>query len=145
VDRAAFLSGKLTLDIHGAEGIESITVFEGGNISEGWSALGCRTEEDPTQIYFGFDSTRKYLVADEDCVDMVLLVPEDLAGVGPHTRGILGAGEYRSSNTVKVFFTDDERAFLREKEWAPQWDLYITDYAGWMEDREAEAELTDAQ
>lgn len=142
-DRAAYLSGTLTLNIERGDRSEIVTVFDNGNISEDWEEI--TNESNPDEIYFGFVSRRKYSVALKDRVEMVLSITNDIEGKGPHTRGILRAGEYRSVNYVTVFWIDNDMAFLVEKDWNPQWDIKVTHDTGWMEDRTAHLESTEAK
>ncbi|MCF6285493.1 MAG: hypothetical protein L3K26_09920 [Candidatus Hydrogenedentes bacterium] len=129
-ERAAYLAGTLTLRIHGVDGEELITVFDKGIISEDWDELGCADEESNDKIYFGFQSNQTFMVTNGDHVEMVLELPIDVEGTGPHAKGILGAGEYRATNAIKVYSTDSDVAFLFEKKWSPQWNLDITQETG---------------
>ena len=61
-----------------------------------------------------------------------MTVINDVRGIGPDNRGILKAGEYKSSNKFACYFIDDETVYLHEKEWIPQWNLEITHGTGWM-------------
>ncbi len=134
-ERAAFLAGTLTLDIVRDDQRERITVFENGNITEGWEEISCTSAESPTEIYFGFVSDQRFAIANTDRVEMVLTVPEDIEGVGPHCEGILRAGEYRASDRVTIYSTHEDTAFLRKEDWKPQWDVAVTAETGWMNDR----------
>lgn len=131
-DRAAFLSGTLTLDIVRGDQRERITVFENGNISEGWEEISCSAAESSSDFYFGFVSDRPFSIASTDRVDMILNVANDLQGCGPHRKGILGVGEYRSSVDVTIYSTREDTAFLRKEDWEPQWDVAVTAETGWM-------------
>lgn len=141
-DRTEFLSGKLTLNIERGNRGEIVTVFDNGNISEGWEEIPGSSDQQPNEIYFGFVSRRKYSVASKDRVEIVLSVSDDIKGKGHRVSGILRAGEYRSANYLTISWPDDDMAFLRKEEWNPQWDIEITHVTGWTEDRAAHFEST---
>ena len=129
-DRTAFLAGTLILDIVREDKRERMTVFENGNIGEGWEESSLPSDESCSHIYFGFVSREKFSIASADRVEMTLSVPEGLQGGWRDRKGILPAGEYRASNKATVYVTSEERAFLRKEDWKPTWDVVLTDESG---------------
>ena len=95
MSREGFLSGKLVLRIIREEQSNDIVIFENGKLSDGWEAMPV-TGPRKGEIYFGFRSTRKYLTAPGDKLELELTVTKDLDGIGAVQTGILPAGKYQS-------------------------------------------------
>ncbi len=165
--RKDFLSGKLLLRIIRNGQAADIVIFENGRFSDGWEVMPWRQGPDRGEIYFGFISTRKYLTAPGDKLELELTAAKDLAGVGPSQTGILPAGKYVSRGTYSGLIdeydttfwaeelakeakrTPDEQNALLSKmreqvehkafleSWLDQWPLKITGQKGWLPDEQA--------
>ncbi len=145
------LAGKLMFRINRNGKTTEIVIFENGQMSEDWEPL---TLPNPKagEIYFGFQSSKKYRTAPNDKIDIELYVKEDLDGIGPLETGILLAGTYKAKGIYSGLFdeykvpdqskdlpketldklreTYEFRAFLEN--WKSQWSLEITDDEGWL-------------
>jgi len=162
--RSDFLAGKLVISIIRDGETEDITIFENGNISDGWEAIGDTVMTDlPGDIYFGFVSTKKYLTAPQDKLKIELEVISDLDGIGAMDTGILKSGNYTSTG-VYFLITDKydtsiltkgmSRKQMKESKelidnlkkmysylvvmenWEEKWTLDITGDKGWLTDEQ---------
>lgn len=170
MSREDFLSGKLVLRIIRNSQSSEIVIFENGQFSNGWEAMPLPPAPDRGEIYFGFLSTRKYLTALGDELELELIVTKDLLGIGAFQTGILPAGTYTSRGTYsglideydttllanelakegKKFPSEQETLLNKIREmcehkaflesWKDQWPLIITSEKGWLP-REKAAEL----
>lgn len=162
MSREDFLLGKLVLRILRKGKLNEIIIFEGGQFSDGWEAMPFTRDPNRGEIYFGFLSTRKYLTAPGDELELELIVTKDLLGIGAFQTGILPAGTYTSrgtysglineSNTSWLaeelkkesrFSTSEQEALLKKhheimdyrafmESWKDQWPLKITGEKGWL-------------
>jgi len=169
MSRKDFLSGKLLLRIIRNGESTEIVIFENGKFSEGWEAMPLPQTPDRGEIYFGFISTRKYLTAPGDKLELELTVTKDLAGIGAFQTGILPPGKYASKGTYSGLIdeydttllaeelakegkipTDEQKALLKKwrqklerkaflESWTDQWPLKITSQKGWLPDDRASA------
>lgn len=98
VNRDEVLSGKLTLEVRRGETTNEIVIFEGGAITPGWDA-SLSGSPCAGEFYFLFVSTTRYLTAPGDELELELIVPQDLEGIGAYQAGILEAGTYRTAGT----------------------------------------------
>jgi len=128
--------------------------------------------QDPNkgEIYFGFISTRTYLTAPGDKLELELTVTKDLPGIGALQTGTLPAGKYKSRGTYSGLIDEYDATLLArelakegkkspsEQEtllnkiremyghkafletWKDQWPLIITSEKGWLP-REKAAKL----
>jgi len=168
MSREDFLSGKLVLRIIREGQSNDIVIFENGTLSDGWEAMPI-TGPRKGEIYFGFISTRKYLTAPGDNLELELTVTKDLPGIGAIQTGILPAGKYKSrgaysglvdkydtsalaeelakegkkSPTEQEELLNKWRAMCEHKafleSWKDQWSLKITSEKGWLSDKQATA------
>ncbi len=168
MSREDFLSGKLVLRIIREGQSNDIVIFENGKLSDGWEAMPI-TGPRKGEIYFGFRSTRKYLTAPGDKLELELTVTKDLDGIGAMQTGILPAGKYKSRGAYSWLVDEyDTSAFAEglakkgkqspaEQEellnklrarceyraflelWKDQWALKITSEKGWLSDKQAAA------
>ena len=154
LSRQAFLAGKLVLHIVRDGESTSITIFENGRLSNGWQPMPLENPK-AGEIYFGFQSSRKYSTAPGDRVKIELEVANDLDGIGPLHTGILPAGTYTAEGRYSALLDGDFipqwvqdaqglpeelvekmrqsyalKAFLEN--WEEQWDLRITSENGWL-------------
>ncbi len=165
MSKADFLSGKLVLRIIRGEKNEEIVIFEKGKFSDGWKEMSEQQVEGRGEIYFGFVSTKKYLTAPNDKLELELTVTKDLPGIGAEKSGILPSGIYKSTGTYSGLLDDFESSALGkqllEKEviteeeqkqidvlrsaieykafledWKEQWSLNITSQKGWLTDEQ---------
>ena len=159
--RNDFLSGKLVLRIIRNENTDEITIFEGGNMTDGWESIGIPPALPQGEIYFGFQSTKKYLTAPGDLLQIELKVTKDLDGIGGVETGILPAGTYLSKGrysglidmmmpimdgkeTFFNFMTEDQRDTVRGQfeykawvdNWDERWSLKITSNKGWLSEEQ---------
>ena len=169
MSREDFLSGKLVLRIIREGQSNEIVIFENGKLSDGWEAMPI-TGPRKGEIYFGFISTRKYLTAPGDKLELELTVTKDLAGIGAVQTGILPAGKYKSRGTYLGLIDEYDTTLLANElakegkkspseqetllnkiremcehkafleSWKDQWPLIITSEKGWLP-REKAAEL----
>jgi len=169
MSREDFLSGKLVLRIIREGQSNDIVIFENGKLSDGWEAMPI-TGPRKGEIYFGFISTRKYLTAPGDKLELELTVTKDLAGIGAIQTGILPAGKYKSRGTYSGLVDEYDTSALAEElakkgkkspaeqegllnklramcehkafleSWKDQWPLKITGEKGWLPRKKA-AEL----
>ena len=110
-DRAELLAGKLLLRVTREGKSEELVVFRDGAFIDGWGpvvkqSMG-KTGKEP--IYFMFQSRDRYLTAPGDKVEIVLVVKQDLKGIGALLAGHLPAGTYRSEASA-VWLTDESMA-----------------------------------
>jgi len=168
MSREGFLSGKLVLRIIREGQSNDIVIFENGKLSDGWEAMPI-TGPRKGEIYFGFISTRKYLTAPGDKLELELTVTKDLAGIGAIQTGILPAGKYKSRGTYSGLVDEYDTSALAEElakkgkkspaeqegllnklramcehkafleSWKNQWPLKITSEKGWLPDERASA------
>lgn len=147
------LAGKLILYITRGDETATITIFENDTISEGWESLPRPTFPKAGEIYFGFQSTKKYLTAPGDRLKIELQVKKDLEGIGATETGILPAGTYISEGTYSGLIDEfpvspdlrkdvseetiseirkmiEFKAFMEN--WESQWPLKITSQEGWL-------------
>ncbi len=82
MSREDFLSGKPILRILRKGKLNEIIIFEGGQFSDGWEAMPLAQDPNKGEIYFGFISTRTYLTAPGDKLELELTVTKDLPGIG---------------------------------------------------------------
>jgi len=169
MSRADFLSGKLILRIVRNSQSSEIVIFENGQFTDGWEAMPLSETSGKGEIYFGFMSTRKYLTAPGDKLELELTVTKDLPGIGALQTGILPAGKYKSRGTYSALIdeydttslaqelakegkkTPAEQEALLDKirqmynykafleSWIDQWSLNITGEKGWLPDKQAAA------
>ena len=99
MNRDELLSGKLTLQIRRGDTTNEIVIFEGGAITPGWQPLLSGSPCGEESFYFMFTSTTRYLTAPGDELEVELIVPGDLEGIGVFQTGILEAGTYRTAGT----------------------------------------------
>lgn len=147
LDQEAFLAGRLTIRIVRDGIAESLTVFDSGEITEGWNPIAHQGPE----IYFGFSSTTSYLTSPRDSLEIELLVVEDLDGIGSVMTGVLARGTYfatgsfaliidpapsglsmemRQRLSVEILSMLEPQAFMEC--WRQTWDLRPTGDFGWM-------------
>jgi len=168
MSREDFLSGELVLHIIREGRSNNITIFENGKLSDGWEAMPI-TGPRKGEIYFGFISTRKYLTAPGDKLELELTVTKDLAGIGAIQTGILPAGKYKSRGTYSGLVDEYDTSSFAERwakegkkspaeqeellnklramcehkafleSWKNQWSLKITSEKGWLSDKQATA------
>jgi len=151
MSREELLAGKLVLRVIRSGETNEIIIFENGRMSDGWEAMNF-SDTKAGKIYFGFKSSKKYATAPGDRLELELQVKQDLGGIGPEQKGILGAGTYKARGTysglLDEFKVPDElkdapketinkvrqmyefTAFLEN--WQDQWDLHITSENGWL-------------
>jgi len=149
------LAGKLILRINRNEKTTEIVIFENGQMSEDWEPLALPNPK-AGEIYFGFQSFKKYKTAPNDKIDIELFVKKDLDGIGPLETGVLPAGTYRTQGIYsglldeykvpdqakdlpketldKLRETYEFKAFLEN--WKSQWPLKITGDEGWLPDEQ---------
>lgn len=169
MSREDFLSGKLLLRIMRDGQSNEIVIFEKGLFSDGWEAMPLPNDPNKGEIYFGFISTRKYLTAPGDKLELELTVTKDLLGVGALQTGTLPAGKYKSRGTYSGLIDEyditllaqelakegkmpaEEQQVLLDKlramyeykaflqSWIDQWPLKITSQKGWLPDKQASA------
>jgi len=143
--RKDFLSGKLVLRIIRNEKTDEITIFENGNMTDGWETMDALSDSLKGDIYFGFQSTKKYLTAPGDLLQLELKVTKDLDGIGAFETGILPAGTYTAKGVYGGLIDKGReqykyKAFL-ENNWSEQWSLKITGNKGWLsEERRIQTE-----
>jgi hypothetical protein len=134
-DRKAFLSGRLNLTVTSREGLKtSIPVIDHGGLCDGWKEIGSKKRKSPNNIYFGFYSTKKFLVSNRDAITIKLELFQDVTGMGPNNKGVLKAGVYSTATEFTIYETNG-RAYTGDKNCEPLWDLQITENRGWMADR----------
>lgn len=158
LSRSDFLAGRLALHVLRDGKSTTITIFENGKFSDGWEAIDLQNPK-AGEIYFGFQSSKKYPTAPGDRLTIELLVREDLDGVGPTHAGVLPAGTYTSEGSysglideyalpaqakslpegtlAKLRQTYEFKAFLEN--WEQQWSLKITGEDGWLDQAQREA------
>jgi len=153
VNKEDFLAGKLVLYITRGDETTTITIFENGKISEGWEPMVLPQFLKTGEIYFGFQSTRKYPTAPGDRLKVEFIAKKDLDGIGAIETGILPAGRYVSEGTYSGLIDEfpispalrkdaseetiskirqmyEFKAFLEN--WETQWSLQITSGEGWL-------------
>jgi hypothetical protein len=97
-DAESLLAGALELRIIRNDQLaEQILIFANGKWSEGWFPLVPPVPTTPHAIYFGFISSKAYLTAPGDKIEMRLQVVKPLKGIGPDSSGILAPGLYVTS------------------------------------------------
>jgi len=150
--KSDFLAGKLVLHVLRGGKSTPITIFEKGKFYDGWEAMELRNPK-AGEIYFGFQSSKKYLTAPGDRLRIEFLVIKDLEGIGPTKTGILPAGTYTSTGSYSGLIDEyavpehamdlpeetvtklrkayEFKAFLEN--WEKQWSLKITSEEGWLE------------
>ncbi len=169
ISREDFLSGKLLLRIIRDGQASEIIIFEKGQFTDGWEAMPLSPAPDKGEIYFGFISTRRYLTAPGDKLELELTVKKDLPGIGAMQSGILPAGKYTSKGIYSGLIDEydmtlwakelakegkmpaEEQQALLDKlramyeykafleSWTDQWPLKITSQKGWLPDKQATA------
>lgn len=162
MSREDLLSGKLLLRISRNGQANEIVIFESGKFSDGWEAMPLPPAPERGEIYFGFVSTREYLTAPGDELQLELTVAKDLPGIGALQTGILPAGKYTSTGSYSGLIDEYDITFLAgqlasegkvpsaEQEllldkvramcehkaflesWKEQWPLKITGDTGWL-------------
>jgi len=115
MSREDFLSGKLLLRIIRNEQSNEIIIFENGQFSDGWQAMPLPQAPGRGEIYFGFISTRKYLTAPGDKLELELTVTKDLPGIGGIQTGVLPAGKYTSKGTYSWLVDEYDTTSLAEE------------------------------
>lgn len=171
MSREDFLSGKLLLRIIRDGQASEIVIFEKGQFTDGWEAMPLPPAPDRGEIYFGFISTRTYLTAPGDKLELELTVTKDLPGIGALQTGILPAGKHKSRGTYSGLIDEydttllaqelakegkmpaEEQQVLLDKlramyeykafleSWIDQWPLKITSQKGWLPDKQASASM----
>jgi hypothetical protein len=169
MSRADFLSGKLILRIVRNSQSNEIVIFENGQFTDGWESMSLPPVPGKGEIYFGFTSTRTYLTAPGDKLELELTVTKDLPGIGARQTGILPAGKYTSKGTYSGLIDEydttllakelakegkrsleEQQALLNKlramyeykaflESWTDQWPLKITGEKGWLPDKKASA------
>jgi hypothetical protein len=169
MSREDFLSGKLLLRIMREGQSNEIVIFEKGQFSDGWAAMPLPQDPNKGEIYFGFMSTRTYLTAPGDKLELELTVTKNLPGIGALQTGILPAGKYTSKGTYSGLIDEYDTTFLAKElakegkktpaeqealldkmrqiynykafleSWTDQWPLKITGEKGWLPDKKASA------
>jgi len=169
MSREDFLSGKLLLRIMREGQSNEIVIFEKGQFSDGWAAMPLPQDPNKGEIYFGFMSTRTYLTAPGDKLELELTVTKNLPGIGALQTGILPAGKYTSKGTYSWLIDEYDTTFLAKElakegkktpteqealldkmrqicnykafleSWTDQWPLKITGEKGWLPDKKASA------
>jgi hypothetical protein len=169
MSRADFLSGKLILRIVRNSQSSEIVIFENGQFTDGWEAMPLPTAPGKGEIYFGFMSTRTYLTAPGDKLELELTVTKNLPGIGALQTGILPAGKYTSKGTYSGLIDEYDTTLLAKElakegkktpaeqealldkmrqiynykafleSWTDQWPLKITGEKGWLPDKKASA------
>jgi len=167
MNRKDFLSGKLLLRIIRDGQSNEIVIFEKGRFSDGWEAMPLPSMPDKGEIYFGFISTRTYLTAPGDKLELELTVIKDLPGIGAIQTGTLPAEKYESRGTYSGLIDEYDTTLLAkelakegrispiEQEallnkiremyehkaflelWKDQWPLIITSEKGWLPEEKA--------
>lgn len=150
-DRAAFLEGKLTLKISRPASTNTIVIFDRGQLQDGWGDLPLPRAV-AGEMYFGLKSSKKYLTAPGDRLELELEVKQDLKCIGPSRQGVLSAGTYQTfgsySGLIDEFkpnpgskgTTQETTDAMRRlyawtallQNWQEQWDLRITSEKGWL-------------
>ncbi len=168
MSREDFLSGTLVLRIIRERQSNDIVVFENGKLSDGWEAMPV-TGQRKGEVYFGFISTRKYLTAPGDKLELELTVTKDLDGIGAIRTGILPAGKYKSRGAYSGLVDEYDTSALAEElakegkqspaeqeellaklramcehkafleSWEDQWPLKITSEKGWLSNKQVTA------
>jgi hypothetical protein len=156
LSRKQFLAGKLTLRVTRNDKTTEIIICENGRMSEGWEPLTMPANPKAGELYFGFQSTKKYATAPNDQLEIELHVAKDLEGIGPNQTGTLPAGTYKSKGTYSGLLDEykvpgsldstnketldklrkmyEFKAFLEN--WQDQWQLRITSEDGWLSPQE---------
>ncbi len=97
-DAASLLQGGMELRIiRQGKVVEQIVIFSQGEWAPGWLPMLPPVPTTPDAIYFGFISTKLYLTAPDDLIELRLQVVKPLKGMGPVNSGILPAGLYIAS------------------------------------------------
>ncbi len=154
------LSGTLILRIARGEESQQIVIFEKGAYSDGWQSMQFE-KEGAGEVYFGFQSYRKYPTAPNDRLVLELTLEEDLEGIGAQERGNLPVGFYRSEGTYSGLIDEFDLTELQEsltksekpeaekeqtlaniremynhkaflENWEQEWSLEITGGQGWL-------------
>jgi hypothetical protein len=169
LSREDFLSGKLLLRIIRDTQVSEIVIFEKGKFTNGWEAMPLPPASGKEEIYFGFISTRKYLTAPGDKLELELTVNKDLPGIGATETGILPAGKYTSKGSYSLLIDEYDTTLLAKElaeegkmspeeqqvllnklraiyehkafleSWTDQWPLNITGEKGWLSDEQRAA------
>jgi hypothetical protein len=146
------LAGKLILRISRNGKTTEIVIFENGHMSEGWEPITLPNNPKAGEIYFGFQSSKKYATAPNDKLAIELYVKDDLDGIGPLETGILPAGTYKAQGiysglldeyNVPDHSKDGPKAMLDRlrkmyefkaflENWESQWSLRNTGDEGWL-------------
>jgi hypothetical protein len=135
MDRDAFLSGRLVLQITRGNESQTIIVFESGELSNAWKEMD-DDDKPGNRIYFGFVSQVPFPVSRLDSVELILNVPEDLEGCGNEENGVLKAGEYRSKGTFTFYSAKSgDNVYLTKENWDTLWKLDMEDNGGGTENR----------
>ena len=160
-----FLSGKLVLSITRDNKTEQVVIFDNGKFSEDWEEISDFISPVKGGIYFGFISTKKYLTAPGDKLELVLTAQKDLPGIDELKSGILPAGTYKTEGTYSALLDEydaqvkealskngeitkqqqesldsmksryNNKAFMDS--WKEQWPLNITSEKGWIPEAQA--------
>lgn len=94
------LAGTLELRIiRNKKIVEDIFIFHQGKLAEEWKAMVPPVPTQPSALYFGFVSTKAYLTAPGDRLELRLHVVRPVKGIGPYNSGILTKGLYVSSGS----------------------------------------------
>ncbi|MDB4746074.1 hypothetical protein OAG52_02675 [Verrucomicrobia bacterium] len=151
LSRNDFLAGRLVLHVVRDGKSTLITIFDDGKFSDGWEAIDVPNPK-AGELYFQFQSSKKYLTAPGDRLRIELLVKRDLNGIGPTDTGILPAGSYTSEGSYSGLLDeyalpgqikdlpDETVAKLREayeykaflENWEQEWSLKMTGEEGWL-------------
>ncbi len=160
-----FLSGKLVLSITRDNKTEQILIFDNGRFSEDWEVISDIKVPVKEGIYSGFISTKKYLTAPGDKLELELTAKKDLPGIGELQSGILPAGTYKTEGTYSALLDEydaqvkdglskngeiteqqlktletmksryNNKAFIDS--WKEKWKLNITSEKGWLPEAQA--------
>ena len=149
-----YLAGKLTLRIVHEDDTTEVILFEDGKIAEGWKVLVLPDTPMAGEVYFGFESTIKYVTSSSDILEIELHVKKDLDGIGERRTGVLSKGIYKARGTHSKLDNEYEvsdnlnslvprrvlvglqqmfefRAVLQN--WEQQWKLDISGREGWLD------------
>ncbi|HET9064976.1 MAG TPA: hypothetical protein VFN22_04045 [Gemmatimonadales bacterium] len=148
LDRAAFLSGELTLRIINKDRDQTLVVFRDGKIQDGWEAI------DDTRpnggIYFGFASTDRFPTKADDSLVITLTATKDLLGQGPYREGVLKAGVWQRTgayssiygerwNPIDYIVQHGDPPIVFMECWRDEWPITITKSEGWSGGAEPKA------
>ncbi len=158
-NRNQLLQGKLTLTISRPGFINEIIIFDHGQFNHYWHDMKLGKGAKPNDVNFKFVSTKKYLTAPGDSLELEFTNVQNLFGASAYFSGILPKGFYTSygrysglsdkpnfahteiknivyklgltpSQAQKLLKNLDHKAFLSN--WHEQWSLKIVNQQGWL-------------